>query len=584
MILPIADRELRVSARAKATRRLRILFAVGAVTIAGALGLLSAASRGFLTPQMGMMIFSTLKWSGFTLACGAGVFLTSDCLSEEKREGTLGLLFLTDLRGYDVVFGKLFATSLRCFYSLLAVFPVMALSFVLGGVAAVDFRHTQIALCNTLFFSLALGMMVSVVSRDTHKAMTAALTLLLVFLLLTPVVDSYVLGRNANQPAVGLLSPLYAIRNTDDFHASYFWISTIMLHLTGWCFLLTASWLAPVTWHEKGVRGGGRRWWRIPVFDAGLARGRKLMDKNPVCWIISRDRWAPVVAGLATLFISGVFVWSVASYSKAPVAAAVPPVKPPATSTIHTTNSAGTSVTTYNYTSGAIGAIGGSASYRFASSCAGIISLAFEFWLAAHVARFYVDGKRNGLLELLMVTPTRLMDVIRGHWLALRRLFFAPMAALLSLNLALGAIPILISLSMPASTGPGAPTGWWTSNRIGAFQQTVVVLITNLAWVTGLFAIAWVSIWMGLASKKTPVAMLKVFCYVKILPWLGIGFSSALFFFLMTFSFSGVHGGWLIAALIPTVPFALMIGVNCALMRWARYRVGDVYLQWTVSR
>jgi len=37
---------------------------------------------------------------GFTLLCG--VFLTSDCLSEEKREGTLGLLFLTDLKGFDI--------------------------------------------------------------------------------------------------------------------------------------------------------------------------------------------------------------------------------------------------------------------------------------------------------------------------------------------------------------------------------------------------------------------------------------------------------------------------------------------------
>ena len=40
MLLPIAHRELRVSARNKATHRLRLLFAVGAVTIAGGLGLL----------------------------------------------------------------------------------------------------------------------------------------------------------------------------------------------------------------------------------------------------------------------------------------------------------------------------------------------------------------------------------------------------------------------------------------------------------------------------------------------------------------------------------------------------------------
>ena len=64
----------------------------------------------------------------------SGVFLTADSLSGEKREGTLGLLFLTDLKGYDVVFGKLIATSLNGFYALLAIFPVLALPLVMGGV------------------------------------------------------------------------------------------------------------------------------------------------------------------------------------------------------------------------------------------------------------------------------------------------------------------------------------------------------------------------------------------------------------------------------------------------------------------
>ena len=61
--------------------------------------------------MVGTGIFGVLKWMGMIYACGAGVFLTADCLSEEKREGTLGLLFLTDLRGHDVALGKLLATS-----------------------------------------------------------------------------------------------------------------------------------------------------------------------------------------------------------------------------------------------------------------------------------------------------------------------------------------------------------------------------------------------------------------------------------------------------------------------------------------
>jgi len=72
----------------------------------------------------------------------SGLFLTADCLSEEKREGTLGFLFLTDLRGYDVVFGKLVATSLRGFYAMLAALPVMGVTLVLGGITGEQFWKT----------------------------------------------------------------------------------------------------------------------------------------------------------------------------------------------------------------------------------------------------------------------------------------------------------------------------------------------------------------------------------------------------------------------------------------------------------
>ena len=52
------------------------------------------------------MLFTVLNAIAFIFCLLAGVFLTADCLSEEKREGTLGLLFLTSLKGYDVVLGK----------------------------------------------------------------------------------------------------------------------------------------------------------------------------------------------------------------------------------------------------------------------------------------------------------------------------------------------------------------------------------------------------------------------------------------------------------------------------------------------
>src|SRR5664279_1436043 len=123
------------------------------------------------THVIALGLFSILTGSAVLYCLAGGVRFTADCLSEEKREGTLGLLFLTDLKGYDVVLGKLVATSLNGFYAVLAVVPVLALPLLLGGVAPGEFGRMALVTINTLFFSLALGMCVSALSRSARKAM-----------------------------------------------------------------------------------------------------------------------------------------------------------------------------------------------------------------------------------------------------------------------------------------------------------------------------------------------------------------------------------------------------------------------------
>src|SRR5438093_3269692 len=133
-----------------------VAFVIGAGFLA-----LSIAGYAFGTPSLGRGLFAALTWLCLAAALSAGPFFTSDCLSEEKREGTLGLLFLTDLRGYDVVLGKLTATSLRSFYALLAVFPILAVTFMMGGVTGTEFWRTFLALVSALCVSLAAGMFIS---------------------------------------------------------------------------------------------------------------------------------------------------------------------------------------------------------------------------------------------------------------------------------------------------------------------------------------------------------------------------------------------------------------------------------------
>src|SRR5213083_5357 len=169
-VLPIVRRELRVAARKRITFWLRVASAITAVVL-GSGCMLMGGWQGVRTAQMGSILFHALTWTCLAAALGAGLFFTSDCLSEEKREGTLGFLFLTDLRGYDVVLGKLLATSLRGFYALLAVFPILAVTLLMGGVTGMQLWKTSLALVNALFISLAAGLFVSAISRDSQKAL-----------------------------------------------------------------------------------------------------------------------------------------------------------------------------------------------------------------------------------------------------------------------------------------------------------------------------------------------------------------------------------------------------------------------------
>src|SRR4051794_1626761 len=107
--LPIVQRELRAASRRKATFRIRSWTALIAmlVTFAFLIGAFFGGSR-----TGGALLLQILSAYTAFLLVSASLFLTADCISEEKREGTIGLLFLTDLHSYDFILGKFIARSL----------------------------------------------------------------------------------------------------------------------------------------------------------------------------------------------------------------------------------------------------------------------------------------------------------------------------------------------------------------------------------------------------------------------------------------------------------------------------------------
>src|SRR5215510_1237525 len=152
--LPVVERELRAASRRRQTYWRRSLAALFTILICVWVWLFFG---GTIEHERAQALFYTISGLTFAYSLLSGAGATADCLSEEKRDGTLGLLFLTDLKGYDVVLGKLTATSVDSFYRLLAVFPVLAIPLLMGGLTGGEFWRMVLVLVNTLFFSLAAG-------------------------------------------------------------------------------------------------------------------------------------------------------------------------------------------------------------------------------------------------------------------------------------------------------------------------------------------------------------------------------------------------------------------------------------------
>jgi len=403
----------------------------------------------------------------------AWVFFTSDSLSQERRERTLGLLFLTDLRGYDVVLGKFIATSLNALYGLVALFPITAVPLLIGGVTGSEFWRMALALTNALFVSLAAGFGVSCFVQDQQRSMgwTFGLIALLAGGLpaLTALSPPFISWLQLAGPTFPFS---YAVESRYITHRNEFWLGLIISHLLGWFFLLVASILLPRTLQEKSTprtrksffytllsrsRGGGA---------AHARRRQTLLSSNPVTWLILEE---PVLSRIAW------FVVALCGFS--------------VFLSILTTGAANPHLTVQ-------------VAQRF-----GFI---LKLLVAIQACRFFLEARRSGAMELLLCTPLSASAMIKGQTAAVRRLFFWPCTALLLLHLA----PTLVLIDS-AMTG-SAPNGLWHTFADTSFGFANFVWYT-LNFLADIFAAVWFGMWLALSMKKPGYAPVATIFFVLVL-------------------------------------------------------------------
>ena len=481
-LLPIAERELRVASRRWYTFWGRLGAAAFALLVFLGLQLLAEVTRGSF--RAGEVQFAILKWMAFLFACSVGIFLTSDSLSEEKREGTLGLLFLTDLRGHDVVLGKLICHSLQASYGLVAAIPILGLTMLSGGVAGVEFGHVMLIIGNTLFLSLCAGLFVSSFSRDVMKAMNGALFLLLLILVGLPFIDWCLAGWDGARfkPILSFGSPGYLFIQTGPNLFRQYWFCLGLQHLLAWVFLIVACLCAPRAWQEKSNRADSSaaslsQRWRFGSKRSRLRLRQKLLERGPILWLALRDRWLPRFIWCVMLIGLAALAWSLVCFQ----------------------NSRPLQVAAY-------------------------LQMPFGFglllWMSSQASRFFVDGIRTGALELVLVTPVVPAQIIRSQWKALFRVFFVPALLLILVNTAGTWFTIREMQKNMAGVKSPSPAGFgFAEIQIATLCVGVVKLAGNLV------AVAWFGMWMGMTTRKTSIAVFKTVCFVIVIPFIVLGFA-----------------------------------------------------------
>lgn len=495
--LPIVIRELRVASRRRSTYWMRAGAAM-AIIVLGVF-LFVMMQRDSPPREMGMALFGVMTGSAVLYALLSGTRSTADCLSEEKREGTLGLLFLTDLKGYDIVFGKLAATSLNVFYGILAVVPILAVPLLMGGVAPAEFGRMALVALDTLFLSLAIGIGVSAISRSARKAVGVTFFLLLVFTVVMPASGETLVEFGKLPRPLGLLfllpSPGFTFAMAFDptynstggmglmglSGARGFWWSLAVIHGLGWLFLTLACVLAPRSWQDKPAGAQTLRWrerwlqWTFGSLAERAAFRHRLLDQNAFFWLAARVRLKPAfVWGVLGLLACG-WAWGLAKYHHDWLI-----------------------LPTYVMT-------------------AIVLNLVIKIWFASEAGRQLAEDRKNGALELLLSTPLSVRDILRGQMLALRRQFLGPVIVVL----------VVWGLFMRASLSESMSTE--DRDTTICFWLAVMAML-----IPDLIALYWVGLWQGLTAKNPnrvagasatrilalPWVILALICMVMSMAWM----------------------------------------------------------------
>lgn len=257
----------------------------------------------------------------------------ADCIAREKREGTLGLLFLTPLTSTGIVVAKCFVQALRACIVWTATIPILSITYLCGGVSSLDFA-TGIGFQMIVAISgMAAGLVATSLTSKQGKAFTIALLLTLFFVLIVQSIfflewihflpatlksnilnasfqeqiSMFLVGSSYNlvgfQPDLLWSGVLFRVGPS---HQIWFGMMISCLLISVGLFLLSilfAAWQIERSWQNSDISPKGNRVKRILDFNF-FSRIQKrelcfIQEWNPLLWL----RWHTWKIGKSQAFL-----------------------------------------------------------------------------------------------------------------------------------------------------------------------------------------------------------------------------------------------------------------------------------------
>lgn len=470
----MAAREIRVAAHHRATYWGRVQ--AGAFGICATLWIIfiMLQSGGRVSAGLGIHLFALQSWLAFFVAALAFAS-TSDSISREKREGTLGLLFLTHLKGFDVVFGKL-VSALTLFASgLLAILPTLTISVLMGGVYFSQACHILVSLLNLMLFSAAAGLFGSSLSVKNHGGTSVALLILVFFCGGIPLCVALLVQAGCPPDisfALSMFSPLtthqLASSALTGLSVTYFWISSAIVLAMSGAMLAVTCWITPRTWQQRVKEPALKRWtaryaaWSIRTIKSRSPLGRRLLDENAYEWLAARQLGASTRAWIfiaAVTLVAGALMANFDRHNEPAV--------------VH---------------------------LLVCIPLAYLLQINLKVRVGGHATDRFAEDRGCGALELLLTTGLSLRDMLKGEFRALRRHFLLPgvaVACLLAVafGLCLSGVDHLAGLFYPDPTRSG-----FRWHAFGILLALIFFLPADA------IALAWVGPASALAARKTHLA------------------------------------------------------------------------------